>query len=79
MKSYRRAAAPPHVRPILEAFTDEELDKLSINFAWETGEFLGIGFISEDTGKMTKFANLGKAAAVLVLEDIVRKELYGRT
>lgn len=73
--SFIRNKAPLHVRPILEAFTEEELDMLSACFCWETGEFLGIGFVPDETGQFTKLANLGKAAAVLVLEDVVRKEL----
>lgn len=71
---------------IRQAFTTEEkaamelladdADILEVYFQDTTGEFDCIGFVGPG-GKVTKFANLDKYNALLVLENRVRRELNG--
>lgn len=58
----------------LAVFTDEEIALLNRYYLDTTGEFWGIGFVNDVTGKVTKWANLAKYNALLVLEEACRQE-----
>lgn len=69
---------PEEVIQAMQVFTDEELLGLSAYYEQETNLFWGIGFIGPG-GKVTKYANPDKYAAMMVMEDEIRKELgHGR-
>lgn len=53
---------------------DEDANELTAFYQYETGNFDCIGFIGPG-GKVTKFAEVDKYKALLILENKIRKEL----
>lgn len=66
---------PINVLKALDTFTDKELDSLDNFWSFETGEFLGIGFIDPITKKMTGFGNIEKHQALLIIEQQIISEM----
>lgn len=60
----------------LQALTllEKDAEKLKAYYQLETGEFDCIGFVSPG-GKITKFAEIEKYNALLILENRIRREL----
>ena len=65
---------PQEIKDVLAVFTEEEMAKLS-SFTDHLGNFVGIGFTDEVTGKYTKFADPVKYDALLVLEKRLLQDL----
>ena len=63
---------PPEVHTALDAFTDAELNDLTV-FYGDVGEFIGVG-IHGPHRNMMKFGDPLKAAALEVLEEQARLE-----
>ena len=74
--SRRPPGCPQEVYDAIDVFTDDELESLFAEFSCETLEFVGIAFEGPD-GKVCGFADPEKAAAIAVLDNQYRKELYG--
>jgi len=65
---------PAECYAALDVFTDKELAPLCAWYNADTGLFWCIGYISADTGLVSKWADLEKHEALEVLENQVRKE-----
>jgi hypothetical protein len=69
-----RRTYPPELAQAWQLFTEEEVRSLYMAFSDETGEFEGVGFSGVE-GKFTRFANLEKYQALMVIEEQCRREL----
>lgn len=65
---------PPECLDALGTFSEEERSELGSYYRWETGEFIGIGFIGPG-GKFCRYADNPRAWATDVLEKRIIYEL----
>lgn len=72
MPKWYRETLPPNVKEALAVFTEEELGELKAFINQETGNFDCIGFVGPG-GKVTKYANVEKYKALIILEDYIKR------